>query len=307
MTRRRQKLRQHAREENVPTLFDIPVDNDEDLPTLSDEDVIPETRMRFISFGSGSSGNCAYIGTPDCGLLIDAGVDNNIVAEQLKINNINPATIKGIILTHDHFDHIKFAYSILRRNSHMRLYATPKALKGILNRSSISRRIRDYHQPIYKEFPFKVGPMEITAFDTSHDGTDNSGFFIAGPGANFVVTTDTGIITERADFYMRQANYLMLESNYDRDMLIHGRYKEYLKARIMGPLGHLDNIVAASFVAQAAPAMDLRYLFLCHLSNDNNTPQIALSTMKNTLEAVGLKINVMALPRTDSSPLFVLH
>lgn len=322
MSRRRQKRNQEQYWENNPGLFDTIApedDGDELLRPMEDGALAKEERLRFISFGSGSSGNCAYIGTPSCGLLIDAGVDNHYVLEQLALNSIEIDTVRGILLTHDHGDHVRYAYSILRRYQHMRLYATPKALNGLLRRHNTSRRIKDYHTPIFKEFPLDVGGLRITPFETSHDGTDNAGFFIEGAGTTFVITTDTGTITSRSDFYMRQAEYLMIESNYDADMLRRGPYPQHLKARIASTAGHLDNADTARYLASIAPIGHLRRVFLCHLSQDNNNPQIALNTVVRALEEAQVCVNTGAeslldnrlrvhiLPRSEASYLYVLN
>lgn len=318
MSRRRQKRNQEAFWSNHPGLFDMSeqTDGGELLPMSDSMLELPE-RVSFMSFGSGSSGNCAYIGTPSCGLLIDAGVDNNYVFEQLKANSINPDNIVGILLTHDHSDHVRFAYAILRRYRHMRLFATAKAFNGLLRRHSISRRIKDYHTPIFKEFPFQAGIFTVTAFETSHDGTDNAGFCIEGGGTTFVVTTDTGTITARADEYMRRTHNLMIESNYDAEMLRNGRYPVHLKARIASTSGHLDNADTARYLAAIAKPAGLRRVFLCHLSQDNNTPQLALATVRNALEAVGVgvtgeevvadsRMRLSVLPRNEATSLIVL-
>jgi phosphoribosyl 1,2-cyclic phosphodiesterase len=279
----------------------------------------PDT-LRYISFGSGSSGNCAYLGNDKGGILIDAGVDNKHVEDALLHNAIDMSTISGILLTHDHNDHVRYAYALLRKNKHMLLYCTPRCLNGLLRRHNISRRIKDYHKAIYKEIPFEAAGFTITAFEISHDGTDNVGFALDRGDHHFVVATDMGKITDRADHYMRMANYLMLESNYDLDMLKNGRYPEHLQARIIGEQGHLDNVVAAEYV-KTIVSPTLQHLFLCHLSNDNNTPDIALTTMRKAIEETGrlvgdasgsaealsADIQLCALPRYESSPLYVLR
>lgn len=315
---RRQKRNREMNEQ--PGLFDLlPEKKEAELRPMDEKFLERPERMRFMSFGSGSSGNCAYIGTPDCGLLIDAGVNNNFVTEQLIANSIDIKTIRGILLTHDHSDHVRFAYAILRYNKHMRLYATPKAFNGLLRRHNMSRRISEYHTPIYKEFPFEIGPMKITAFETSHDGSDNAGFFIEGPGTTFVVATDTGTLTARADHYIRQAQYLMIESDYDAGMLRNGPYPQHLKARIASTVGHLDNADTGRYLASVAPAGLLRRVFLCHLSIHNNTPQLALSTVHGFLEDAGVavchdtdpqpndtRLHVSVLPRDVCSKLILL-
>lgn len=306
----------------------IKFDFDDGLPSEADKpnDTLPaasegesRSNFMFMSFGSGSSGNCSYLGTFDSGILIDAGVDMDQVFDTLKLNGIFPHAVKGIILTHDHQDHVRYVYSYLRNNKHLRVYCTPKLLNGLLRRHNISRRIREYHEPIYKEIPFRLAAMSITAFETSHDGTDNMGFSIDLNGIIFVVATDMGVITPRAEYYMSQAHHLMIESNYDSKMLTDGSYPEYLKSRVRGERGHLDNAVAAQFVASHYNER-LRNVFLCHLSNDNNRPEIACHVLTQALQDCGITVGdgsntpeqrnrdlqVYALPRFKPSPLFVL-
>lgn len=286
------------------------------------EDVRPVDKLSFISFGSGSSGNCAYIGDGDSGFLVDAGVDSAHVILELQRNGISMDRVKGIILTHDHSDHVRYVYSFVRKYRHIAVYCTPRTLNGLLRRHSISNRLKDYHRAIYKEHPFRVGNFTVLAFEVMHDGTDNAGFFITHGRHHIAVCTDLGCVSERADFYMRQANYLMIESNYDSAMLASGAYPEYLKARIRSDNGHLDNEVTASYLADIC-SPELKNIFLCHLSKDNNTPEIALRVVKDALlgsgkvKAVGdcsgspyarmAPVQLMALPRFDSSGLVVLR
>lgn len=300
-----------------PTLFDR-------VPSLFDSlemdySVTVPRRIRFISFGSGSSGNCAYIGNDDEGFLIDAGVSPDKVVPELRRRGISMSQVKGICITHDHADHVRYVYKLLKKHPHIGFYATPKALSGIFRRHSLSPRLKDYHRPFYIETPFRIGDFTLTAFTVSHDGTDNVGFFITLDGRNFAVATDLGTITDRVDHYMRQAHYIMIESNYDETMLRTGRYPEYLKARVAADNGHMDNAATADFLSRIwTPA--LRHVFLCHLSHDNNTPEIALAAVTGALAGRGVTVGdasgsiearaaqtqVYALPRFDSSPFFTL-
>lgn len=336
MSARRKRISRKL--EDLPSLFDVlypeaaaetPAASEKAAPAPVDTpDIAPEAlkrpeSLRYITMGSGSSGNCAYLGNERGGILIDGGVDNNIVTKVLEDNGIDLRSIAGIILTHDHNDHVRFAYSLLRRNQSWRLFCTPRALNGLLRRHNISRRIRDYHTPIFKEFEFEAGGFAITPFEVSHDGTDNVGFFITAGNHNFVIATDMGMVTDRAMHYLGRANYIQLESNYDLEMLQHGRYPEYLKARIIGNRGHLDNKVSADLVRQLLQTENpsLTHVFLCHLSADNNTPELALSTMRNTLGAAGIEmgdssgspqarqcpVQVAVLPRYDASPLYIFR
>lgn len=281
----------------------------------------PATRViNYISFGSGSSGNCCYVGTRQGGILVDAGVKDELVVSQLKANGVRMENVKGILLTHDHSDHVKYAYALLRGNKHMRLFCTNRVLNGLLRRHGVSKRIKDYHVPIFKEIPFSLAEMEITAFDVPHDGTDNMGFSINYDNRNFVIATDLGAVTDRAHHYMSRATYLVIEANYDLRMLLEGPYPEYLKARIRTDHGHLDNTDTARFL-QEIYSRDLKYVFLCHLSKDNNTPGKALREVREALEAKGVRIGsgeesltdraadlqLVALPRFDATRWYVFR
>ena len=281
--------------------------------------VVPKP-LYFCSFGSGSSGNSCYIGSRDGGLIVDVGIRAEEIERGLAANGVAMNHVKGVLLTHDHADHVKYVYALLRNNRHLKLFCTNRVLNGILRRHSISKRIKEYHVPIFKEIPFKVLDFEITAFDVPHDGTDNMGFSIEFDSRRVVIATDLGEVTERARHYMSKATYLMIESNYDAYMLRMGRYPEYLKARIAGGSGHLDNRQTAAFL-QDIMNPGLNHIFLCHLSQDNNTPQIALKVVRETLEKKGYKVgNAMetledrradvqlaALPRFDMTRWFVFR
>lgn len=171
----------------------------------------------------------------------------------------------------------------------MRVYCTNRVLNGLLRRHSISKRIKEYHNPIFKEIPFKIMDMEITAFDVPHDGSDNMGFFVQYKHHNFALATDLGAVTERAHHYMSRANYLVIEANYDLPMLLNGRYPEYLKARIQTERGHLDNEATAAFLKEVWNA-EMNHIFLCHLSQDNNTPAKALKAVGEALTSLGIKV-----------------
>lgn len=302
---------------DASTTDDVPSQPEPSTPV---KPINTDDHLCFVSFGSGSSGNCAYIGNEYSGVLIDAGIDVDKVFDALKFNGITPEMVKGIVLTHDHADHVRYAYKTVRKYKHMRIYCTPRLMSGMLRHHNISRRIKDYQESIFKEIPFHVAGMTITAFETSHDGSDNMGFCFERGKHKFVVTTDTGVITERAAHYMSDARHLMIECNYDLDMLNNGYYPEYLKNRVRGDKGHLDNVVAARWVSENCLGT-VKNLFLCHLSNDNNTPETALHAMRSAIERKGLSvgdasnavgerdkdIQLYALPRYDTSTWFILQ
>jgi phosphoribosyl 1,2-cyclic phosphodiesterase len=278
-----------------------------------------EEPIYYMSFGSGSSGNCSYIGDQRSGFLVDAGVDAAKVEEALAANGIAMTAVKGICITHDHGDHVRYLYTLLRNHRHMLLYCTPKVLNGLLRRHSISRRIKDYHRAIYKEFEFKIGNFVLTPFDVLHDGTDNCGFHISHGASSMAIVTDLGSISERVEHYLSAVDFLVLESNYDPIMLKLGSYPDYLKARITNGHGHLSNPQSAEFLARIYSPR-LRYLFLCHLSADNNTADLALEAHRKAMAEAHPEVRIgeddrenlwdmhlMALPRYDATRLFTLR
>lgn len=275
---------------SLPFDFDTPESLEAETKRSANSPADPSSRLlRYISFGSGSSGNSCYIGSQRGGIIIDAGVKADIIEQTLADCGIRMNSIGALLLTHDHSDHVRYAYNLLRNNRHIKLFCTNRVLNGLLRRHCISKRIKEYHSPVFKEIPFKIFDFEVTAFDVPHDGSDNMGFSLNFDNRNFVVATDLGCVAERARFYLSQADYMVIEANYDLEMLRNGRYPEYLKVRIQTANGHLDNLDTARFVAETAGGR-LRHIFLCHLSQDNNTPQLALTAVKNALEAKGLTV-----------------
>lgn len=284
------------------------------------KDLPPDRLLYYISFGSGSSGNSCYLGTSSGGIIIDAGIKTDVIEKHIKSNGIDINKVKGVLLTHDHSDHVKYAYNLVRNHRHLRVFCTNRVLNGLLRRHDISKRIKDYHMPIFKEIPFKIADFEVTAFEVPHDGSDNMGFSVAFDNRNFVLATDMGDISARARHYISLADYLVIESNYDLRMLITGNYPEYLKARIRTSAGHMDNDATASFLKEIYTPR-LKHIFLCHLSKDNNTPEKALEKVRNSLMETGALIGrgmetledrkadvqLQALPRYEATRLYVFR
>ncbi len=295
-------------------------ENPYDSESDASESIEVPKPLYYCSFGSGSSGNSCYIGSDHGGIIVDAGLRAEEIERGLAANGVNMKHVKALLLTHDHADHVKYAYALLRNHKHLKLFCTNRVLNGMLRKHSISKRIKEYHVPIFKEIPFKVLDFEVTAFDVPHDGSDNMGFSLEFDDRRFVIATDLGAISDRARHYISRANYLMIESNYDAYMLRMGRYPEYLKARIAGGSGHLDNMQTAAFISEIINP-GLNHIFLCHLSKDNNTPQIALRKVRDALESKGLKVGnametmedkkadvqLLALPRYDMTRWFVFR
>lgn len=264
-------------------------------------------KVRFMSLASGSSGNCYYLGTDTYGILVDAGIAVRTIRKTLKENGIAIESIRAVFVTHDHADHIK-AVGGLEEKLHIPIYATKKVHKGMEHSYCMTEKLSPTSvRYIEKQQPLQLYDFLIESFEVPHDGTDNVGYCISIDGKVFSFLTDLGEITPVAAEYIRKANYLILEANYDEEMLRMGSYPSHLKERIAGPNGHMSNAATARFLAENITEQ-LKYIWLCHLSKDNNHPELAYKTVEWELRGKGIvagkDIHLCALKRTTPSELY---
>jgi phosphoribosyl 1,2-cyclic phosphodiesterase len=259
-----------------------------------------------MSLASGSSGNCYYIGCEAYGILIDAGIAARTIKKRLKEVGIGMETIRAVFITHDHTDHIK-SVSALGEQLHIPIYSTALVHEGINRNHCITEKLSSSVRILEKGTVLQLGEFRIEAFEVPHDGSDNVGYCIQADGKVFSFLTDLGEITPTAAAFIRKANYLILEANYDEEMLRMGRYPQYLKERIDGPNGHLSNRATAGFLAEHITDT-LRQVWLCHLSHDNNHPELACKTVETKLLErgirVGKEVQLCALKRSVPSELY---
>ena len=259
-----------------------------------------------MSLGSGSSGNCYYLATEDTQILIDAGIGIKHLKRMLKEKDIRIEDLNAVFITHDHADHIK-AVGHLANDYEIQIYATEAVHIGINRNYCLTSKLPSTHQQIiHKTHTVKLGDMCITPFDVPHDSSDCVGYRIEADDIVFCIITDAGHATESIRQQIGEANYLVLEANYDEDMLMMGPYPAYLKGRIKGDKGHLSNKESAQLVAEyASPA--LKQIWLCHLSEENNHPELARKTYESILREygliAGLDFNVDVLKRKMPSDL----
>ena len=229
--------------------------------------------LRFLSLCSGSSGNCYYLGTEQYAILIDSGIGGRSIRKVLKENNLLDIPIRALLITHDHTDHIRGASMV----------------------SSM---------------------MDCPVYTTKvrHDSYDNVGYYIewreGEEAVRFCLVTDCGKVTEEVLKYTRQADHLVLESNHDVEMLENGSYPHYLKLRVRGEGGHLSNDECADVLKQVYH-QELKHVFLCHLSADNNTPDKAFQTASRAIREKGGIVGVdgvtlVSLPRTEATLVYQL-
>ncbi len=265
-------------------------------------------KINFLSLGSGSSGNCYYLGTDTYGILIDAGIGIRAIKKTLKEKGISLETIRAVFITHDHADHIK-AVGHLGEKHQIPVYTTTAIHHGINRSYCVTEKLSTCVRILEKESPMTLEDFRIESFEVPHDGTDNVGYCIEIFGKVFSFLTDLGEITPLAAKYICKANYLVLEANYDKDMLRMGSYPAHLKHRITGKNGHLSNSATAEFLAENY-SEKLQYIWLCHLSKDNNHPELAYKTVELALRDKGIlagrDVQLYTLKRSIPSDMFVL-
>ena len=250
----------------------------------------------FYSMSSGSNGNCYYLGTEKYGILIDVGISQRRITKLLDVINVKLDNIFGILLTHAHADHVRGANSISTR-LHLPFYATKETFSLISSGYRSQYEVQNIDQHIISPGQmFEIGEFKITAFEVPHD-VYCVGYKIGFRGKNMVIVTDAGNPTQEIKKEIGDANYLILEANYDVDMLQSGPYPYALKQRIAGGDGHLSNTQAAKLVEECAREK-LERLFLCHLSAHNNTPDLVRKTFGDSKLP---QDRIQVLPRTQPS------
>ena len=265
--------------------------------------------LKLMSLGSGSSGNCYYLWTDDFGILIDAGIGIRTIKKIFSEYNLKIGNVRAVFVTHDHADHIK-AVGHLGALYHIPVYATHEVHKGIEKSYCCTKKlIPEDKKFINKNEHVRIGDFDVTCFEVPHDATDNVGYTITYNGKTLSILTDIGHITPEAELHIQSADYLIMEANYDESMLVNGPYPQCLKARIAGPNGHMANSEMANYLADNFPP-NLKKLWLCHLSKDNNHPALAYKTVEMALKRngiiVGKDLDLIALKRTTPSEIYQL-
>ena len=286
--------------------------------------------VKFFSLSSGSCGNCYFLsleedGSHAAGVVIDAGVSLRRLKKELLAKGYDLDSFSAILVTHDHLDHIRHLGSWCKHLCKP-VYATPVLHRALSHHTFTSAWIGGCSRVLSDEGWNVIVPDKVFAkyFVVPHDATQTVGYALWVGGYKFVIMTDIGEMTDEALAYARNADTVVIESNYDREMLLNGPYPYELKMRILGGTGHLRNDQCAgalrSFVHDG-----LRNVFLCHLSENNNTPDLALKASADALESIGYhrtyersavfacdadgaerRVNLRALPRRTASPLYVL-
>lgn len=246
--------------------------------------------MGFVcTLSSGSSGNAALFSHGNTHILVDMGITCRRLNEQLSVLGMNVGSLSAVVVTHAHSDHVS-GLSVLCRKTGIPVYASYGA-SGLLGRAGIlPDTLRVY------DGGFDVGGVCIEPFATPHDSPGSAGYVLHMGSFSAAVATDMGFMPHSVLEKLTSADYVLLESNHDIDMLRYGSYPAMLKRRILGTEGHLSNDEAAAAVTACVKA-GTRRITLCHLSEDNNSPDLALGTAAHALYENGLDCVLDVAPR----------
>ncbi|MBQ9951125.1 MAG: MBL fold metallo-hydrolase [Clostridia bacterium] len=241
--------------------------------------------LRFAPLFSGSSGNAIYVGCDEAHFLVDAGVSGTRVAKALEGIGVAPGSLSGILVTHEHSDHIQ-GIGVLSRKYDVPIYATEGTWDAMMGKiGAVAAKNICMIEP---EINFFLGPVEIMAFSTPHDAADSVGYAFELERAKFALATDIGCVRDSWFKHVKGADAVLLESNYDPDMLKAGPYPYDLKKRILSRRGHLSNDDAGETAAQLVKA-GARQIVLGHLSKENNFPELAQKSVEIALMAEGIE------------------
>lgn len=240
----------------------------------------------FCTLFSSSSGNCTFISDGATKLLVDAGVSASRVCKALSQIDVHPSEIDGILITHEHRDHIVGVGS-LSRNYSIPVYATPATLDKVMSVTGFL--FEDSIRTFKANDKFEVGDIEVFSFSTSHDAVDSVGYTFRFGGKYYSVATDLGCITDGVLKHLCKSNAVLIESNHDVELLKNGPYPGYLKQRILGKRGHLSNEHASHLAAQLVK-WGTEHITLGHLSEKNNTPEIAHNTTAESFARAGITL-----------------
>lgn len=233
--------------------------------------------MRLCSIASGSSGNCIFAGSDHTSLLIDAGISGKRIEFGLNEIDLTTAQMDGILVTHEHSDHIK-GLGVIARKHKIPIYATAGTIEAMKNAGSLGKMPEGIFHEIRANEPCVINDIVVYPFQISHDAAEPVGFRLEHEDQKIGIATDMGEYDEYIIENLQNLDALLLESNHDVNMLQVGRYPYYLKRRILGNRGHLSNESAGRLLCRLLHD-NLKKILLGHLSQENNYEALAFETV----------------------------
>lgn len=234
--------------------------------------------MRFESIASGSSGNCIYVGSETTHLLVDVGISRKRTAEALKDLDLELRDIDGIFITHEHSDHIN-GLPMIAKKTDMPIYATKGTIEAMLSMPKLCEIDPARYVAIRPDEKITVKDMQIDPMRISHDAADPVGYRVYYGRKKACVCTDLGCYTDYTVECLKDSDVLLIEANHDVNMLQVGRYPYLLKRRILGDRGHLSNASSGQLLSRVLNG-HMKGIFLGHLSQENNLPELAFETVR---------------------------
>jgi len=236
--------------------------------------------MRTCVLASGSKGNCCYIETNETKILIDMGLNCINTVKRLNEINVEPNEIDAIFITHTHTDHTE-GLKVFTKKYKTKVYLTEKMY------DELKDNVQEF-EIIGKET--YINDAKIISIKTSHDTNDSNGYIIENDDKSLVYITDTGYINIKNHKLLKNREIYILESNHDIDKLMNNpKYPYHIKQRILGDKGHLSNKDSAYYLKKFI-GENTKYIVLAHLSEENNTEELALETLNKTLEQTNQEI-----------------
>ena len=265
--------------------------------------------IQLCSLASGSSGNSIYIGTEHTHILVDAGVSGKRIEQGLASINVDPKTLQGILVTHEHSDHI-CGLGVMARRYRLPLFLTYRTWQVIHQSNKIGKVDESLLRFIEPDTFFYINDLKINPFRTSHDAVESICYSFENGNKKIGFATDLGRYDEYIVDQLRDSNVLYIEANHDINMLEAGSYPYYLKQRILSDLGHLSNESSSRLIFEVL-SEHLEHIVLAHLSKENNHPDIAYVTIKNLLDEIyketKQQINLTVANRDYHSNPIVIH
>ncbi|MDO4260688.1 MAG: MBL fold metallo-hydrolase [Eubacteriales bacterium] len=234
--------------------------------------------MRLCSIASGSSGNCIYTGSENTHLLVDAGISAKRIEAGLRELEVEGGDIEGLLITHEHSDHIK-GVGILARRYGIPIYATQGTIGQMKATNSLGTIDEGLYHVVRADEPFSIGDIRIEPFAISHDAAEPVAYRFECGEKSAAVATDMGVYSDYIVEHLRDLDVLLLEANHDIQMLQVGPYPYPLKRRILGEMGHLSNESAGQLLCRILHD-NMKKIYLGHLSKENNYAQLAYETVK---------------------------
>ena len=239
--------------------------------------------MQLYSIASGSSGNCIYAGDDTRGFLVDVGTSFKKVREGLSQQGLSLDHLEGILITHEHSDHIAGLGALLRKNP-LPVYATADTIERIWEKCNMNNIEPELFHSIRSGEEFSVSDYRIKPFHISHDAVDPVCYTLKKDGTKLAIATDMGVYDDSIIENLSDCDVVLLEANHDINLLQVGPYPYSLKMRILGDRGHLSNDASARLIREILHR-GLKTVVLGHLSEQNNFPELAYNTVSYELES----------------------